>query len=58
MGNVKDFADIQTDRPKTLCPRSIDAGGHKKAFENIVGKQESSVIIKIFSCKVPAIYFK
>ena len=25
MANVKDFVDKQTDGPKTLCPRSIDA---------------------------------
>ena len=24
--NVKAFAEKQTDRPKSLCPRSIDAG--------------------------------
>jgi hypothetical protein len=26
MANVKDFADRQTNRPKTICPRSFDTG--------------------------------
>ena len=26
MANVKDFADRQTDGPKTICPQSIDTG--------------------------------
>jgi hypothetical protein len=26
MANVKVFADRQTDRPKTMCPRSFDMG--------------------------------
>ena len=33
MANVKVFKDKQMDRPKTICPRSIDNGGIK-----IVGK--------------------
>jgi hypothetical protein len=30
MANVKVFADKQTDRPKTICPRSFDTAGIKK----------------------------
>ena len=32
MANVKVFADKHTDRPNTICPRSIDAVAYKRQY--------------------------